>query len=93
MVLPFPHEACNDYYVAGKKISEEVEAQILAALQKLEENTGKKLGDTANPLLVSVRSGSVFSMPGMMDTVLNLGMNDETVERSGTLNWKCPFCL
>ena len=57
-----------------------VEKQILDALQTLEENTGKKLGDPTNPLLVSVRSGSVFSMPGMMDTVLNLGMNDETVK-------------
>ena len=59
----------------------------------LEENTGKKLGDPTNPLLVSVRSGSVFSMPGMMDTVLNLGMNDETVEGSGRVNRKSTFCL
>ena len=73
-------QACNDYYEAGKRISENVEKQILDALQTLEENTGKKLGDPTNPLLVSVRSGSVFSMPGMMDTVLNLGMNDETVK-------------
>jgi len=73
-------QACNDYYKAGKKISDTVEQQILAALEQLEEKTGKKLGDVANPLLVSVRSGSVFSMPGMMDTVLNLGMNDETVK-------------
>ncbi|MCB5935098.1 pyruvate, phosphate dikinase [Caldibacillus thermoamylovorans] len=72
-------QACNDYYKAGKKISDTVEQQILAALEQLEEKTGKKLGDVTNPLLVSVRSGSVFSMPGMMDTVLNLGMNDETV--------------
>jgi pyruvate, orthophosphate dikinase len=73
-------EACNDYYEAGKKISENVNKQILDSLQTLEEKTGKKLGDLTNPLLVSVRSGSVFSMPGMMDTVLNLGMNDETVK-------------
>lgn len=73
-------EACNDYYDAGKEISAEVNEQILNALAKLEEQTGKRLGDINNPLLVSVRSGSVFSMPGMMDTVLNLGMNDETVE-------------
>lgn len=72
-------QACNDYYKAGKKISDTVEQQILVALEQLEEKTGKKLGDVTNPLLVSVRSGSVFSMPGMMDTVLNLGMNDETV--------------
>src|SRR3954447_1055995 len=73
-------QACNDYYEAGKRISENVEKQISDALQTLEENTGKKLGDPTNPLLVSVRSGSVFSMPGMMDTVLNLGMNDKTVK-------------
>lgn len=73
-------QACNDYYKAGKKISDTIEQQILVALEQLEEKTGKKLGDVTNPLLVSVRSGSVFSMPGMMDTVLNLGMNDETVK-------------
>lgn len=73
-------QACNDYYKAGKKISDTVEQQILVALGQLEEKTGKKLGDVTDPLLVSVRSGSVFSMPGMMDTVLNLGMNDETVK-------------
>ena len=73
-------QACNDYYKAGKTISDTVKQQILTALEQLEEKTGKKLGDVTNPLLVSVRSGSVFSMPGMMDTVLNLGMNDETVK-------------
>lgn len=73
-------EACNSYYDEGKSISLGVEAQVLQALNTLEENTGKKLGDPSNPLLVSIRSGAVFSMPGMMDTVLNLGMNDETVE-------------
>ncbi|OIK12061.1 pyruvate, phosphate dikinase [Bacillus sp. MUM 116] len=72
-------QACNAYYESGKKIPALVEAQSLEALNRLEEKMGKKLGDAKNPLLVSVRSGSVFSMPGMMDTVLNLGMNDETV--------------
>ncbi|MGJ7921627.1 pyruvate, phosphate dikinase [Neobacillus sp. LXY-4] len=78
-------EACNAYYDAGKKISIDVEKQILDALASLEEKTGKRLGDPTNPLLVSVRSGAVFSMPGMMDTVLNLGLNDETVEGLATL--------
>lgn len=78
-------QACNDYYEAGKKISDRVKEQTLAALDTLEKNSGKKLGDISNPLLVSVRSGSVFSMPGMMDTVLNLGMNDETVKAVGAL--------
>jgi pyruvate, orthophosphate dikinase len=73
-------EACNAYYDAGKTIPAEVQAQVLEALGELEAKTGKKLGNPENPLLVSVRSGAVFSMPGMMDTILNLGMNDETVE-------------
>ena len=73
-------EACNAYYDADKKIPAEVQAQVLEALSDLEERTGKKLGNPENPLLVSVRSGAVYSMPGMMDTILNLGMNDETVE-------------
>ncbi|SEM13560.1 pyruvate phosphate dikinase [Mesobacillus persicus] len=73
-------EACNAYYDAAKTIPVEVQDEILLALNKLEANTGKRLGDPENPLLVSVRSGAVFSMPGMMDTILNLGMNDETVE-------------
>jgi pyruvate, orthophosphate dikinase len=73
-------EACNAYYDAGKAIPAEVQAQVLEAMGELEEKTGKKLGNPENPLLVSVRSGAVFSMPGMMDTILNLGMNDETVE-------------
>ncbi|ULT55145.1 pyruvate, phosphate dikinase [Neobacillus drentensis] len=72
-------QACNAYYEASKTIPTEVEKQTLEALSRLEEKMGKKLGDPNNPLLVSVRSGSVFSMPGMMDTILNLGMNDETV--------------
>lgn len=71
-------EACNAYYESGKSISSEVRAQVLQALQALEKKTGKRLGDASNPLLVSVRSGAVFSMPGMMDTILNLGMNDKT---------------
>lgn len=73
-------EACNAYYDAGKTIPAEVQAQVLEALGELEQKTGKKLGNPENPLLVSVRSGAVFSMPGMMDTILNLGMNDKTVE-------------
>ncbi|WP_071459776.1 pyruvate, phosphate dikinase [Bacillus massilinigeriensis] len=73
-------QACNAYYDADKKIPVEVKDQVLDALAILEEESGKKLGNPENPLLVSVRSGAVFSMPGMMDTILNLGMNDETVE-------------
>ncbi|WP_043933782.1 pyruvate, phosphate dikinase [Bacillus sp. EB01] len=73
-------EACNAYYQAGEAIPAEVTSQVLEALQSLESKMGKKLGDPANPLLVSVRSGSVFSMPGMMDTILNLGLNAETAE-------------
>ncbi|MDD4547977.1 MAG: pyruvate, phosphate dikinase [Bacilli bacterium] len=73
-------EACNKYYEDNKVISEEVKDQVFEYLEKLEQATGKKLGDTNNPLLVSVRSGSRASMPGMMDTVLNLGLNDEVVE-------------
>lgn len=73
-------ESCNAYYDAGKEISPDVQEQILQALARLEQTTGKRLGEPSNPLLVSVRSGAVFSMPGMMDTILNLGMNDETVE-------------
>lgn len=89
--LPVPYgftistQACNAYYDAGKTIPSLVESQVLGALSTLEEKMGKKLGDAENPLLVSVRSGSVFSMPGMMDTVLNLGMNDETVVGMGRL--------
>jgi pyruvate,orthophosphate dikinase len=73
-------EACNDYYAAGKQLSEQLLDEIRKALAELEAQTGKKLGDPSNPLLVSVRSGAVYSMPGMMDTILNLGLNDETVE-------------
>ena len=73
-------EACNKYYNDGKVISEEVLEQIQNHIAKLEEITGKKFGSLENPLLVSVRSGARVSMPGMMDTILNLGLNDEAVE-------------
>lgn len=84
--LPIPQgftvttEACTDYYNQGRKISEEIEAQIFEALEGLEQKQGKKFGDTENPLLVSVRSGARASMPGMMDTILNLGLTDAAVE-------------
>lgn len=84
-------EACTAYYEEGKTIPPEVKAQLLEALSNLEDKTGKKLGDPKNPLLVSVRSGSVFSMPGMMDTVLNLGMNDETVKGMAELTNNARF--
>jgi len=73
-------DACNLYYKNRGKIPQDVRAEIAANLAKLERTIGKKLGDPKNPLLVSVRSGAKFSMPGMMDTVLNLGLNDKTVE-------------
>ena len=73
-------EACTKYYNDGRTIAPEIEAEIMEHLAKLEEKTGKKFGDTANPLLVSVRSGARASMPGMMDTILNLGLNDVSVE-------------
>ena len=72
-------EACLDFYEHDQKLSEEIKTQILNALSRVETDTGKKFGDKNNPLLFSVRSGARISMPGMMDTVLNLGMNDETV--------------
>ena len=84
--LPIPQgftvttEACTEYYNDGKKINEEIQEQIFAALKKLEEMQGKKFGDNNDPLLVSVRSGARASMPGMMDTILNLGLNDVAVE-------------
>ena len=84
--LPIPQgftvttEACTDYYNNGKQISEEIQKQIFENLKGLEEIQGKKFGDTSDPLLVSVRSGARASMPGMMDTILNLGLNDEAVE-------------
>ena len=73
-------EACTEYYNCGKKISDEIQTQIFDALKWLEEYNGKKLGDVEDPLLVSVRSGARASMPGMMDTILNLGLNDVSVE-------------
>ena len=73
-------EACNKYYDDGEKIADEVIEQIMNKLNKLEESSGKKMGDLENPLLVSVRSGARASMPGMMDTVLNLGLNDEVAK-------------
>ena len=73
-------EACTQYYNDGRAIAPEIEAEIMEHLAKLEEKTGKKFGDTSNPLLVSVRSGARASMPGMMDTILNLGLNDMAVE-------------
>ena len=84
--LPIPQgftvttEACTDYYNQGRAISDDIKDQIFAALAKLEEKQGKKFGDTESPLLVSVRSGARASMPGMMDTILNLGLNDVAVE-------------
>ena len=84
--LPIPQgftvttEACTDYYNNGKQISDEIKEQIFTALAELEKLQGKTFGDTEDPLLVSVRSGARASMPGMMDTILNLGLNDEAVE-------------
>ena len=84
--MPVPYgftvttEACTKYYQDGRTISDEIGAQIFEALSKLEEMSGKKFGDSENPLLVSVRSGARVSMPGMMDTILNLGINDVVVE-------------
>src|SRR5437667_5175963 len=72
-------EVCNAYFEAGNKTPNDVETQMGEALGTLESRMHKKLGDTGNPLLVSVRSGAKFSMPGMMDTILNLGLNDQTV--------------
>lgn len=73
-------EACNKYYEDGRSVSEEITAQIYEKLAELEEVTGRKFGGAFNPLLLSVRSGSAFSMPGMMETLLNVGMNDGTVK-------------
>ncbi len=86
LALPIPMgftittEACTDYYKSGRKISNEVQRQIFEALRWLEQENGKKFGDNSDPLLVSVRSGARVSMPGMMDTILNLGMNDVSVK-------------
>ena len=84
--LPIPQgftvttEACTDYYASGKVITDEIQGQIFEALSWLEKENGRTFGDTENPLLVSVRSGARASMPGMMDTILNLGLNDVSVE-------------
>ena len=95
--LPVPQgftvttEACTQYYEDGRQINDEIMGQIMEAMAKLEEMTGKKFGDKENPLLVSVRSGARASMPGMMDTILNLGLNEEVVETlaeaSGNPRW------
>ncbi len=95
--LPVPQgftittEACTQYYEDGRKINDEIMAQIMEAIVKMEGVTGKKFGDKENPLLVSVRSGARASMPGMMDTILNLGLNEEVVEvlaaKSGNPRW------
>lgn len=89
--LPVPEgftvstDACKNFYQEGQRLSEEVKTELFTSLKVLEQKTGKKLGAVENPLFVSVRSGAVFSMPGMMDTVLNLGMNDDTVVGMGRL--------
>ena len=84
-------EACTQYYEDGRQINADIQAEILANVTKLEEITGKKFGDLENPLLVSVRSGARASMPGMMDTILNLGLNEQVVEvmaaKSGNPRW------
>ena len=95
--LPVPQgftittEACTQYYEDGREINDEIMGQIMAHIEKMEEITGKKFGDKENPLLVSVRSGARASMPGMMDTILNLGLNEEVVEvlsaKSGNPRW------
>ena len=95
--LPVPQgftittEACTQYYEDGKMINDEIQGQILEYIKKMEEITGKKFGDKENPLLVSVRSGARASMPGMMDTILNLGLNEEVVEvvaaKTGNERW------
>ena len=95
--LPVPQgftistEACTQYYEDGKQINPEIQGQIMEYIEKMEEITGKRFGDLENPLLVSVRSGARASMPGMMDTILNLGLNEEVVEvmakKSGNPRW------
>ncbi len=95
--LPVPQgftittEACTQYYEDGRKINDEIQAQIMEYIEKMEGITGKKFGDKENPLLVSVRSGARASMPGMMDTILNLGLNEDVVEvlaeKSGNPRW------
>src|SRR6476659_397104 len=73
-------EACNDYFAAGERLPDGLWDDVLEAVKEVERRAGKGFGDPANPLLVSVRSGAKFSMPGMMDTVLNLGLNEETLQ-------------
>ncbi len=95
--LPVPQgftvttEACTQYYEDGRKINDDIQAEIMEYIDKMEEITGKKFGDKENPLLVSVRSGARASMPGMMDTILNLGLNEDVVEtmaaKSGNARW------
>ena len=95
--LPVPQgftittEACTKYYEDGEKINDDIQKEIFENIKKMEEITGKKFGDKENPLLVSVRSGARASMPGMMDTILNLGLNEEVVEvlakKSGNARW------
>ena len=84
-------EACTQYYEDGRQINADIQAQILEYVGKLEQITGKKFGDLEKPLLVSVRSGARASMPGMMDTILNLGLNEQVVEvmaaKSGNPRW------
>ena len=95
--LPIPQgftvttEACTKYYEDGETISKEVEDQIFEALSKLEEISGKKFGNKENPLLVSVRSGARASMPGMMDTILNLGLNDEVLKSIAAKNERFAY--
>ena len=95
--LPIPQgftvttEACTKYYEDGEVISKEIEDQIFEALSKLEEISGKKFGDKENPLLVSVRSGARASMPGMMDTILNLGLNDEVAKSIAAKNERFAY--
>jgi len=84
-------EACNRYYDDGKKIDSKIEQEIFAGMAQLEKISGKKFGDVKNPLLVSVRSGSRASMPGMMDTILNLGLNDQVVEGFAALTGNPRF--
>ena len=95
--LPVPQgftistEACTQYYEDGRRINDEIQAEIMEYIEKMEQITGKKFGDQENPLLVSVRSGARASMPGMMDTILNLGLNEDVVEvmakKSGNPRW------
>ena len=84
-------EGCNKYYEDGEEISDEIKSQIEVALKKLEEKTGKVLGSSENPLLVSVRSGARASMPGMMDTILNLGINDEVAKKIAEKNRRFAY--